>query len=80
MKETKLAFVTLASPIAWGDTKIQLIVLLAIAEKNMTEAKELIASIYDLFNSSEEIQWIVASQTPDELYHRLLRGGNELVF
>ncbi|PQF20809.1 BglG family transcription antiterminator [Enterococcus mundtii] len=80
VKETKLAFVTLASPIVWGDTKIQLIVLLAIAEENMTEAKELIASIYDLFNSSEEIQWIVASQTPDELYHRLLRGGNELVF
>lgn len=80
VKETKLSFVTLHSPISWGDTKIQLIVLLAIAEENMTEAKELIASIYDLFNSKEEIQWVVNSQTPEELYHRLLRGGHGHVF
>uniref|UniRef100_UPI002589538A PTS sugar transporter subunit IIA n=1 Tax=uncultured Enterococcus sp. TaxID=167972 RepID=UPI002589538A len=76
VKETKLAFLTLDAPITWGDTKIQLIVLLAIAEENMIEAKELIASIYGLFNSAEEIQWIVNSQTQEELYQRLLRGGN----
>ncbi|MDB1707933.1 hypothetical protein PMV43_03260 [Enterococcus casseliflavus] len=50
--------------------------MLAIAEENMIEAKELIASIYGLFNSAEEIQWIVNSQTQEELYQRLLRGGN----
>jgi activator of the mannose operon (transcriptional antiterminator) len=80
VKTTKLAFVTLASPIRWGDTEIQLVVLLAIAEKNMTEAKELIASIYDLFNSAEEIRWVVSSQNQEELYRRLLRGGNAHVF
>ena len=80
VKKTKLAFVTLENPIQWGDTKIQFVVLLAIAEKNMTEAKELIASIYDLFHSVEEIQWLVESNNQEELYHRLLKGGPEHVF
>ena len=35
---------------------------MAIAEEDMTEAKELIASIYDLFNSPEEIKWVVESE------------------
>lgn len=80
VKKTKLAFVTLENLIQWGDTKVQLVVLLAIAEKNMTEAKELIASIYDLFHSVEEIQWLVESNNQEELYHRLLKGGPEHVF
>lgn len=46
----------------------------------MTEAKELIASIYDLFNSPEEIKWVVESDNKEELYERLLRGGKGHVF
>ncbi len=80
VKETKLAFLTLDSAVKWGNTEVQLVVLLAIAEANMTEAKELIASIYDLFNSPEEIKWVVDSEDKEALYRRLLRGGKEHVF
>lgn len=80
VNQTKLAFMSLASPIKWGVTSIQLVILLAIAEEDLAEAKELIASIYDLFQSSEEIAWIVASQNSEELYQRLLKGGKRHVF
>ena len=80
VNRTKLSFMTLAEPIHWGSSQIQLVVLLAIAEEDMAEAKELIASIYDLFNSPEEICWVVDSQSKEELYQRLLRGGNGHVF
>jgi len=56
-----------ADPYTVKETKLAFLTL---------EAKELIASIYGLFNSAEEIQWIVNSQTQEELYQRLLRGGN----
>ena len=80
VKTTKLAFVTLPKAIKWGDTEVQLVVLLAIAEKNMSEAKELIASIYDLFNSPEEIRWVVSSKNREELYRKLVKGGTPNVF
>ncbi|MCC4044845.1 BglG family transcription antiterminator [Enterococcus gallinarum] len=80
VKTTKLTFVTLPKAIKWGDTEVQLVVLLAIAEKNMSEAKELIASIYDLFNSPEEIRWVVSSKNREELYRKLVRGGTQDVF
>lgn len=80
VNETKLSFMALKSPIKWGVSQIQLVVLLAIAEDDKAEAKELIASIYDLLNSPEEIKWVVDSQNTDELYQRLLRGGNGHVF
>ncbi|WP_086349196.1 BglG family transcription antiterminator [Candidatus Enterococcus clewellii] len=80
VNQTKLSFMALASPIKWGSSQIQLVVLLAIAEEDMAEAKELIASIYDLFNSPKEIKWVVDSQSKEELYQRLLRGGNGHVF
>jgi mannitol/fructose-specific phosphotransferase system IIA component (Ntr-type)/galactitol-specific phosphotransferase system IIB component len=77
---TKVTFMALESPIKWGMSRVQLVVLLAIAEEDMTEAKELIASIYDLFNSPEEINWVVESKNKEELYERLLRGGTGHVF
>jgi len=77
---TKVTFMALESPIKWGMSQVQLVVLLAIAEGDMTEAKELIASIYDLFNSPEEIKWVVESESKEELYKRLLRGGKRHVF
>jgi activator of the mannose operon (transcriptional antiterminator) len=80
VKTTKLTFVTLPKAIKWGDTEVQLVVLLAIAEENMSEAKELIASIYDLFNSPEEIRWVVSSKNREELYRKLVKGGNPDVF
>ncbi|WP_291290939.1 PRD domain-containing protein [Enterococcus sp.] len=80
VKTTKLTFVTLPKAIKWGDTEVQLVVLLAIAEENMSEAKELIASIYDLFNSPEEIRWVVSSKSREELYRKLVKGGNPDVF
>ncbi len=39
----------------------------------MSEAKELIASIYDLFNSPEEIRWVVSSKNREELYRKLVK-------
>ena len=46
----------------------------------MSEAKELIASIYDLFNSPEEIRWVVSSKNREELYRKLVKGGTPNVF
>ncbi len=41
VKTTKLAFVTLPKAIKWGDTEVQLVVLLAIAEKKYVRSKRI---------------------------------------
>ncbi|MDH6364245.1 activator of the mannose operon (transcriptional antiterminator) [Enterococcus sp. PF1-24] len=73
VKETKLAIVTLAKPILWGKSQVSLIIFLTIAEKDIQQAKAIVASIYDLLNSAQRVQEITASQTKLELIQKFTR-------
>lgn len=73
VKKTKVSIVTLSNPVQWENTPVSLVILLAISEENLSEAKGVIASIYELLNSQKAIQWLVDSQNKEELYSRLLR-------
>lgn len=74
--ETKPAIVTLKNPIIWGKNKISLVILLAIAEKDMGIAKNMIASIYELLGSSKRVQKLVMSQTKNEVIQIILSEGD----
>ncbi|MFD2305486.1 BglG family transcription antiterminator [Enterococcus termitis] len=75
IKETKLSFMTVQKPIMWGANQIQLIITLAIAEKDMGIAKDLVSILYDMIGSEESVRKIVQCKTSKELINCLERRG-----
>ncbi|HEY0221314.1 MAG TPA: PTS sugar transporter subunit IIA [Lactovum miscens] len=67
VKKTQISITCLKKPIVWGENKVSLVILLAIAEKDVSDAKEMVASIYSLLSSIEAVQLIVSSKTEQEV-------------
>lgn len=73
VKETRLSFMTTKNPIQWGMNQVRLIVTIAIAEKDMRIAKDLVSVLYDLIDSEERVQKIIESNNIGELITCLKR-------
>ncbi|ALS00502.1 hypothetical protein ATZ33_03680 [Enterococcus silesiacus] len=73
VKETKLSFITTKQPIQWGINQVRLIVTIAIAEKDMVIAKDLVSALYDRIDSKERVEQISQSQSVEELIAFLKR-------
>lgn len=73
VKETKLSFMTTKQPIQWGINQVRLIVTIAIAEKDMVIAKDLVSALYDRIDSKECVDQIIQSQSVEELMTCLKR-------
>ncbi|HCM89996.1 MULTISPECIES: PTS sugar transporter subunit IIA [Vagococcus] len=74
--ETKLAIVCLEEPILWGEVQVKVICLVAIAEKNMSEAKDIIATLYDLFNKKNYIDKLAQTKTTKDLISLIISKGD----
>lgn len=73
VKATKLSFMTTKQPIQWGVNQVRLIVTIAIAEKDMVIAKDLVSALYDRIDSKERVEQIIQSQSVEELIACLKR-------
>lgn len=73
VKETRLSFMTTKQPIQWGINQVRLIVTIAIAEKDMLVAKDLVSALYDRIDSKERVEQIIQSQSAEELMTCLKR-------
>lgn len=65
--KSKIAIVTLTQKIFWGKSKVSVVILLALAEKDMSWAKDMIASIYELLMSSSTAVELSACNTSEEV-------------
>lgn len=65
--KTKISIVILKNPIIWGKTNVSVIILLAIAEKDISSAKSLIASIYELLSSEKQIRKLASTTNKSEI-------------
>lgn len=75
VKKTKIAFMTLKQPIVWGQNKVKLVILLAIANSEMDQAKQIIASIYGLLDSKERVDQLVKANEKSEIIEILRKSG-----
>lgn len=73
VKETRLAFMTTKKAVDWGVNQVRLIVMIAIAEKDMTIAKDLVSVLYDMIDSKERVEKIIDSKETEELMSCLSR-------
>ena len=74
--ETKLAIVCLEEPILWGEVQVKFICLVAIAEKNMSEAKDIIATLYDLFNKKNYVDKLAQTKITKDLIDLIVTKGD----
>lgn len=80
VKETSLSFMTTKHPVQWDTNAVRLIVTIAIAEKDMAIAKDLVSDLYNVINSKENVQQIIESQNAEELMAYVRRRTAEDVF
>lgn len=73
--KTSLVIMTLEKPIVWGNTTIHVVVMLSIAEKDMSIARTLISSIYTILSSKENIDKIANYTKKDEIIQFLKQKG-----
>ncbi|MEG0254084.1 MAG: BglG family transcription antiterminator [Vagococcus sp.] len=73
--ETKLSIVCLKKPILWGQTEVSVVCLLAISEKDMAEAKDIIATLYDLFNRVGYVEKLSKVKSTKELIDLIVSKG-----
>ncbi|GGC80197.1 BglG family transcription antiterminator [Enterococcus wangshanyuanii] len=80
VKETRLSFMTTKNPVRWGANDVRLIITIAIAEKDLAIAKDLVSVLYDIIDSAENVQEIIKSQSAAELMAYVKRRTAEDVF
>lgn len=73
--ETKLSIVCLKNPIFWGQTEVSVVCLLAVAEEDMSEAKNIIATLYDLFNRVGYVNKLAEVKSTKELIDLIVSKG-----
>ncbi|MGX7148964.1 BglG family transcription antiterminator [Enterococcus ureasiticus] len=73
VKETRLSFITTKQSIQWGMNPVRLIVTIAIAEKDMAIAKDLVSVLYDMIDSQERVKELIQSENVAELMRCLSR-------
>ncbi|MDT2813959.1 BglG family transcription antiterminator [Vagococcus carniphilus] len=73
--ETKLSIVCLKNPVLWGATKVSVVCLLAISEEDMSEAKSIIATLYDLFNRVGYVDKLATVKSTKELIDLIVSKG-----
>ncbi|MGY3702897.1 hypothetical protein BW731_04670 [Vagococcus martis] len=66
VKETKIVFLTLAKPIKWNMLDIQIVCLVLISEDDMGQAKNIIATLYDLFKNQKKLNQLIESKCKKE--------------
>lgn len=62
VKETKIVFLTLEKPIKWNMLDIQIVCLVLIADSDMGQAKNIIATLYSLFKNQKKMRQLIDSK------------------
>lgn len=75
--QTKIAIATLEQPVRWGPNEVSVVILLAIAKKDIAYAKTLIASVYEILSSRESIQQLREYKTKVEIMEKFLMIGEK---
>ena len=73
--ETKLLIICLDQPVLWGEVFVKVVCLVAISEKDMPKAKDIIATLYDLFSKADCVARLVKTKTTKELIDLIVAKG-----
>lgn len=71
VKKSIISIITLNSPITWGNNKVKLIFLLAIAKEDLNGVKSIVSSLYSTFVNKETIKKITSFKQKEEVIKQL---------
>ncbi|UDM78529.1 BglG family transcription antiterminator [Vagococcus fluvialis] len=70
--KTRIAIIGLKETIPWGNVKVGLVCLVAIAQEDMPKAKDIIATLYDLFNQTGSMKKLIDMRDSEDLINLIV--------
>lgn len=65
--ETKIGIMTLKKPVMWNGVEVRVVIMLAVAEVDAHEFKEMMGNIYDAIDTNEKVLQIANTKNKEEL-------------
>ena len=66
VKKTLLSIMTLKKSVKWKENDVNTIIMIALAEEDVTEVKSIISKLYDLIETKDETNMLIKIDSTEQ--------------